>query len=313
MSSIAYWFVRAIVACLQALPLAGVARVGRFFGALAWTLNRRHRGVILENLRAALPELSPEQQAHTARENMLRIAENYAAAVKTASMSPAEILRVCEVDGLENLAGIVRDRKARNCVVAIGHFGNFELYALLGNLMPGMKPATTYRGLNQPRLNEILTRLRNRSGCRFYERRTEAKALKEALNEGGLLLGLLADQHAGRGGVWGPFLGRACATTPAPALFALRYEAPLFTAVCYRVGLGRWRVEVGPEIPTHENGAARPVAAITAEINEAFEHAIRRDPANWFWVHKRWKPRPASPVPAAAARADGLAAELASL
>ena len=26
------------------------------------------------------------------------------------------------------------------------------------------------------------------------------------------------------------------------------------------------------------------------EVNQAYEAAIRRDPANWFWVHNRWKP-----------------------
>ncbi len=26
------------------------------------------------------------------------------------------------------------------------------------------------------------------------------------------------------------------------------------------------------------------------DVNRAFEEAVRRDPANWFWVHKRWKP-----------------------
>jgi lauroyl/myristoyl acyltransferase len=26
------------------------------------------------------------------------------------------------------------------------------------------------------------------------------------------------------------------------------------------------------------------------DVNRAFEAAVRRDPANWFWVHKRWKP-----------------------
>jgi len=25
-------------------------------------------------------------------------------------------------------------------------------------------------------------------------------------------------------------------------------------------------------------------------VNRAYETAIRRDPANWFWVHNRWKP-----------------------
>lgn len=303
-----------MVTVLQALPLQSVARLGRFFGSLAWTLDRKHRRVILENMRAAFPEFPEEKIQTSARETMLRIAENYAAAIKTASLTLAEVCQVCEVDGLENLAGIVRDRKARNCVVAIGHFGNFELYALLGNLMPGMRPASTYRGLNHSRLNGLLKSLRDRSGCRFFERRTEAKALKEALNDGGLLLGLLSDQHAGRGGVWGPFLGRPAATTPAPAVFALRYQAPLFTAICYRVAVGRWRVEVGPEIPTHENGAPRSVEAITAEINEAFEHAIRRDPSNWFWVHKRWKTRRAEerPPPAPSAGAAGLAAGLVS-
>jgi lauroyl/myristoyl acyltransferase len=47
---------------------------------------------------------------------------------------------------------------------------------------------------------------------------------------------------------------------------------------------------MGEEIPTREGGKARSVEAITRDINHAFEVAVRRDPANWFWVHNRWKP-----------------------
>jgi KDO2-lipid IV(A) lauroyltransferase len=54
--------------------------------------------------------------------------------------------------------------------------------------------------------------------------------------------------------------------------------------------LARWRIEVGDEIPTRENGRARSVETIMGAVNDAFEAAIRRDPANWFWVHRRWKP-----------------------
>ena len=25
------------------------------------------------------------------------------------------------------------------------------------------------------------------------------------------------------------------------------------------------------------------------DVNRVFEAAVRRDPANWFWVHNRWK------------------------
>jgi KDO2-lipid IV(A) lauroyltransferase len=105
-----------------------------------------------------------------------------------------------------------------------------------------------------------------------------------------LLLGLLADQHAGIGGLRLPFLGHECSASTAPAVFALRYRCPLFTAICCRVGLGQWRIEAGNQIPTRENGRPRSVEAITRDINSAFEVAIRGDPASWFWVHNRWKP-----------------------
>ena len=47
---------------------------------------------------------------------------------------------------------------------------------------------------------------------------------------------------------------------------------------------------MGEEIPTHENGQPRTPGAIMLDVNRAFEVAVRRDPANWFWVHNRWKP-----------------------
>ena len=113
--------------------------------------------------------------------------------------------------------------------------------------------------------------------------------MKACMSGTGLLLGLLADQRA-RGGVRLPFLGHECSTSTAPAIFALRYHCPLHTAICYRVALARWRIEIGSEIPTRVNGAARPIAEIMLDVNRAFEAAVRRDPANWFWVHDRWKP-----------------------
>src|SRR5206468_10723715 len=113
--------------------------------------------------------------------------------------------------------------------------------------------------------------------------RTGLRELMRALHGKGLLLGLLSDQHGGRKGVWAPFLGTECSTNPAAAVFALRYDSPLNTAICFRVGLARWRVEIGDEIPLVENGAPRSVEAIVADMNAAFEAAIRRDPANWFW------------------------------
>lgn len=297
METVLYWFARALIALLQRLPLRLVARLGRWGGGLAYWLDGRHRRVALSNLAKCFGAgHSRRRLGEIARENFRRIGENFAAAVRTSAMSPAQISEVLTVCGTDKL--LPQDRKVQGCyIAAIGHFGNFELYARGSQWVPGYRFATTYRALRQPSLNRLLQRLRERSGCMYFERRSEMSALREAMRGGNMVLGFLADQHAGDRGLPVPLFGELCSTTTAPAVFALRYKCPLFVAICYRTALARWQIDVGPQIPTHENGQARSVEDITLDMNRAFEEAIRRDPANWFWVHERWKPGKFRPGP----------------
>jgi KDO2-lipid IV(A) lauroyltransferase len=301
-----YFIARALVGFLQALPLGLVARLGQAGGALAYWLDARHRRVALRNLAKCFDrEKTPVEIRALARENFRRIGENYACAVKTASMSAGELAARMRVIGLEKLLREGQGGAPVSRVIAIGHFGNFELFARAVQLIPGHQGATTYRALRQPGLNRVLLSLRERSGCLFFERRLDGAALRAAIGGKNIILGLLSDQHAGDHGMRLPFFGHECSTTKAPAVFALRYELPLNTAFCFRERSGHWRIEVGDEIPTRENDQPRSVAAIMLDVNRAFEDAVRRDPANWFWVHNRWKPgRNKAPAPDPAPAAE---------
>lgn len=291
MDRLVYWMGRIFVRILQALPLRTVARIGRAGGAVGYWVDARHRNVALNNLRLCFAtEKSPTEIRAIARENFRRIGENYCCAIKTAAMSFEQLRPHLEVAGMERMYPDPFGKHPPMRVVAVGHFGNFEIYARFGDFVPGIKTATTYRAIRPAGLNDLLLEIRKRSKALYFERRTEQAALKAAMTEPGMLLGLLVDQHAGKSGVWVPFFGKECYTSTAPAVFALRYDCKLFTGFCFRTGLACWTLEVGDEIATHENGHARPIAAITTDINRSFEAAIRRDPANWFWVHKRWKP-----------------------
>jgi len=291
MDTVIYFLARGVVAILQALPLIFVARLGRALGAMVYWLDGRHRRVVLDNLTMCFSrEKSSEEIRAIAKENFRRIGENYCSAIKTAAMSPWQMLPHFDLTLARNILPHEVGAGPQSRIVAIGHFGNFELYARFGQFVPIFKCAATYRALKQPALNRLMVSLRANDSCRFYERRTEAGALKAAMSDTGLLLGLLADQHAGRHGLRLPFLGHDCSTSAAPAVFALRYNCPLHTAICYRIGLAKWRIDVGDEIPTRINGVARSTADIMGDVNRALEIAVRRDPANWFWVHNRWKP-----------------------
>lgn len=281
-----------LIKLVQLLPLPVVARIGRFLGALAYFIDARHRKVAIKNLQMCFSELTPQQVRSIAHENFRRIGENFLSAIKTASMPVEQLRDYVEIVGAEKMLNAASKTDHHNIVVAIGHFGNFELYAKFGQFYPQFKCATTYRSLRQEPLNRLLQSLRERSGCLYFERRTDAQKLRSAMQNSWLVLGLLADQHAGDNGLRLPFFGIECSTSAAPALFALRYKCPLLTAICYRIAPAKWRIEIGDEIPTYDNSTKRDIRDISLDINKAFEIAIKRDPANWFWVHNRWKKPP---------------------
>jgi len=288
MDTLLYVVARAFVAFIQFLPLNAVARLGRAGGALAFQLDRRHRRVVRDNLAMCFGnEKSPDEILKIARENFCRIGENYLCAMKTSAMTAAQLKPHVEFAGIEQLSQKNGDAPLANVVVAIGHFGNFELYARFHDFRPDYQCATTYRALRQPVLNRLMQDLRGTSGCLYFERRTDGPLLRATMNQGGIILGLLADQSSR--GLHAPFLGHDCNTGLAPAILALRYNADLYSAICYRVDLAKWRVELGEKISTHADGHPRPSETIIREMNHALETAVRRDPANWFWVHRRWK------------------------
>jgi KDO2-lipid IV(A) lauroyltransferase len=301
-----YYLLRGLIGLLQSLPVAWVARIGRGFGGLAHVIDRRHRRVANKNLTMCLgAEKSPQEIKALVRENFRRIGENFTCAVKTAGMSAGQLQEHLEIIGAEKLLARDQTHGPTSRIFAIGHFGNFELFASAVKIAPAYHGATTYRALKGAALNRLLLQLRESSGCLFFERRTEGGALRLALRSQLLLLGLLSDQHSGDHGVRLPFFGHDASTTKAPAVFALRFNLPLHTAICYRTRPGHWRIEVSDEIPTLEAGAPRTVEDIMLDVNRAFETAVRRDPANWFWVHNRWKPRKLK-APAPAPEADEL-------
>lgn len=292
MDLLLYFIAWAFITFLQMLPLGWVARLGRAGGALTYWLDARHRRVAIRNLTMCLgKERSAKEIKALAKENFRRIGESFACAAKTASMNAAQLESRMEIMGSEKVLKRDEIHGPMSRVFAIGHFGNFELFASSVQLAKAYRGATTYRAMKEPGLNRLLQGLRERSGCLFFERRTEGAALRAAMRSQLLLLGLLSDQHSGDHGVRIPFFGHECSTTKAPAVFALRFELPLHTAICFRTKPGYWRIEVGDEIPTQADGQPRSVEEIMLDVNRAFEVAVRRDPANWFWVHNRWKPR----------------------
>ena len=276
---------------IRLLPLKLVCFIGRQIGFVFYFIDTSHRKIAVNNLTNSLGNSHSKYEITSiAKENFRRLGEVYLSVLKTAHISLKNLSDILSVKGLEHLDLSQRnDGSNPSFMFAIGHFGNFELYANAGLFAPEFDVGTTYRGFNQPWVEKLVTKIRNRSGCHYFDRRYEGKKLMSFMKRPNSITGLLADQNAGRSGIKLPFFGLPCSTNPAPAIFSLRYNLRLHCCLCRRVGLGRWELELGPEISTHTNGNARSVNDIMSDINATYEDYIREDPANWFWVHNRWK------------------------
>ncbi len=293
---IIYIFAATILFLLRCLPFEALVFIGRLGGGLVYYLDKRHRKVAINNLRLAFREEYTKQEIkEIARENFKRIGEVFTSSVKLHYLPESRIRKIMKIKLDQNpqcpSPMLCQPANGLNATLfAIGHFGNFEIFAWAGRVARWKKFATTYRGLPNTRLNNLIQQGRSLSGCEFLERRFDGSVVKERLRDPECFFGLLADQRMANGGVTSLFFGRECLTSAAPAIFALRYDRPLRVGVCFRTGFARWTITFFPAIQLYKkDGTRRSAKSITQDINDQYELAIRKDPANWFWVHNRWK------------------------
>src|SRR5439155_11421940 len=107
-----------------------------------------------------------------------------------------------------------------------GHFGNWELGGfMLGAL--GFQTNAIARTLDNPFVDHFLrVRFREKTGQQVLSKDGDFERIQRVLAEGGALA-TLADQDAGRRGLFVDFFGRPASTHKAVALLALEHQAPL--------------------------------------------------------------------------------------
>jgi KDO2-lipid IV(A) lauroyltransferase len=106
-------------------------------------------------------------------------------------------------------------------------------------------------------------------------------------------VGILADQNTRVQNVFVDFFGTKAATTPGPAVLALRTGAHLVPIFMLREGPGKHRLIVEEPIePVRTGNQEADVIATTQKCADVLEKYVREYPSQWFWVHRRWRSQP---------------------
>jgi len=280
-----HFLVRAAFGASRGLSRAHALNMGAAVGALAYRLGIRAR-VARENLARAFPEWSAEQREETLKRHYAelgRVALEYASLAELVRAPLGEVL--IEVVGIEHL----ERARGRGAILLSGHFGNFEFEgARLGQMNP---VDFVVRPLSNPRVEEEVRRLRAGAGVGTID----AGSVREVYRaiRAGRWVAMLADQDARRQGIFVPFLGTPASTVLGPARIALATGAPIIMGFDFRQEDGRHVLEVQPPLEAPDPASPDAAETLTRRHVEVLEQMIRRRPEAWFWLHRRWKTRPA--------------------
>lgn len=269
------------------LPHRLAVGLGEWLGRLWYALDGRHRRVAKANLVNAYPEWPHAQVCWMARQVFVHVARVLVDFLRLPRFAdPDYRARWVSVVGEEHL----RNAHARgNGVILLSaHWGNWELMGLVCAVL-GFQVSAIARKAGPRGVTRFIDELRGVTGMRVLDKMQAARPTLAAL-KAGECVGILVDQNDAVTGVPATFFGRACATTPALASFALKTGAAVVPAMCPLGPDGRYEARFDEPIEPPQTGdAERDVAELTQRVTTTIERCVRARPEQWFWVHRRWK------------------------
>lgn len=263
---------------LAVIPPVLIDRLGSGIGFLFFYLSPAYRRLAIRNLRIAFGKEKTRAEIELlARQTCQRTIANFLGTLKTSILPQEQINEHVAFLGKDFLNDALAGGKG--AILVLGHMGNWEILNRLHQVLPpGILAGGIYQPLKNPLVDELLLRRREQDGSRMFSKRDGFHAPASFVQEGGLLI-VVADQKVGRGGTAVPFFNRLSSLSPLPALLARKADSPVLAAGIETVAPGKWQLVFEPL-------GTRPD---TATITAALERVIRRSPADYLWLHNRWR------------------------
>jgi KDO2-lipid IV(A) lauroyltransferase len=287
----AYAAVRLSICVIQSLPRSSCERWARSLADFLANRVRIRREVVRDNLRKAFPDMTAAQRRQVARgmwEHFLLMVVEIAHANRVIHKTTWR--RHLRIHGIEDFVRLLWLDRPK--VILSGHYGNFELAAYLFGLF-GFRIYSVARELDNPLLDQFVTDFRESRGQRILPKKGSAPDVAVVLEENGAI-GLLGDQAAGPKGCWVDFFGRPASVHKAIGVFALSSQAPvLVCSATRRGGLFDFDLRLeGTADPADDHAETGDLQSLSQWYTTLLERAIRREPAQYWWVHRRWRNQP---------------------
>ncbi len=266
------------------LPLSWMRSLGTGLGLVLYVLVARRRKIVMANLAACFPQHSLQERRQWTRQVFVYFVQAWfdrAWLWHGKSETVRQRLK---------LTGAVHELEGREpTVVFAPHFFGLDAGGTALNQQVDRPMTSIYTPQSNPAVDAWIHAGRRRFGqLRLFYRHEGVKPIISALRAGELLY-LLADMNFDPSeSVFVPFYGVMAATVPSLSRFAKLGRAKVVPVISRMTSTG-YDIEVHPAWPDFPSG---DLVADTTFMNRWLEGVIDTMPAQYYWVHRRFKDRP---------------------
>jgi KDO2-lipid IV(A) lauroyltransferase len=280
----ASWFAIFLLRIIALLPFKVKMLAGTAFGKISYRLLKRRRHITTTNIALCFPEKSAPEQEQLVKDIFVANGIGFFEIAWAWWANPESLRHRVKFEGLEFL----QQANADNGVLLVGgHFTHLDLAGLMVNLEADID--AIYRKNNDPVFEYVITKGRKRVFKNVLER-SNMREIVRKLREGRVVWYSPDQDHGIHNSVFAPFFGVPAATVTATAkLMRMGKANPVFVAHKRDLITKQYTVTFSLPDPAFPTGDDVTDATI---INGMLEHAIKQQPDQYMWVHRRFKTRP---------------------
>ena len=280
------WLGLALLRLISFLPLPIIALLGQSLGWLAYLLIGSRRKIAFKNISSCFPEWTAARCRQVNRKHFRLVGQTLFTAPMNMWISAARFNRLVTITGREHYAKALAEQ--RNIILLAPHFIGIDVSGLA--LSYERPLISMYQYAKNGLVDTLSKRGRSRYGGILIERKEPLRKVLRLISKGDPFY-FLPDQDAGRKGIFVPFFHTQASTSPTLGKYAGFANAVVIPCHTRIRSWGRgYEVRLGEAMASFPSGDE---LADTVQMNQTIEQMVRHTPEQYFWVHKRFKTRPA--------------------
>jgi KDO2-lipid IV(A) lauroyltransferase len=277
---------------LKFFPEAWLYGFAKTVAVLSCFVARKQRRIAVESLTIAFGKEKSEEEINKITKDCFIFMAKAGAELMFLMDRPHLIKKKVKIVGRDHLENALA--KSKGVILVSAHFGNFPL--MLARLsIEGYKTAGIMRFMRDKQAEKIFMRKRTRLGIKTIYSQPRKECVEECIRSlrNNELLFIPLDQNFGSGGVFVNFFGRKAATATGPVVLARRTEAVILPCFILRQKDDTHKIIFEPPLILEKDKFSQESITINVQkLTDIIESYIRRYPAEWGWIHRRWKSQP---------------------